>query len=570
MTMETTTPRSASFWGKIGAGLLVIYATLIRGFIFWFERTRLHAVRVSIKTAWVLLTIAILIFALMPLEIESWQLWMTNKELARNLAMAIVITSFLVLEMARIAHEAKQKALRNCAYGLAALCTLLAILSGWNYLMHSAEAMRGGGSAQEERTSEAMKQANEDLTAFDAATTTGLAVRNASLAKADAGWAPTGTSKLTNAVSEYEHQRSVERRDLVSRLEKARSEAVVAHVDPRPIDIVLGNVLFGGNAVNAGIIIDLIRVFFFKFFVLFGLPLAFMVAPESAKKQEKEKLAAERARQMQGADGKFKPRKQAGLPQSENDNNSDWVAPEARVPDKPKKEKSTKKGKRWLDDVFAKNAQPVEDAVFTEDPVVLRAKDEPELGDDPRASAADQLELQEEVSDEFLAEDAHVEHEGGTVSGPQGFAERSEDRAPFNEGSLDGEHVGHAAEIEDQVLQASLDESLTHAQPEEDQQADEPLDGAALGVQEAYIQADEVAAEIVSEDQEGDVYLNAPLQTPDEQALWNEVSETSELAEPENAETPLPNGEGVLVHTDDEIEELERQYAARRAVEAAE
>lgn len=111
---------------------------------------------------------------------------------------------------------------------------------------------------------------------------------------------------------------------------------------------------------------------------------------------------------------------------------------------------------------------------------------------------------------------------------------------------------GHAA------ASAGEDESLTHAQPEEDQQdlgADD-RDGA-----------DGFGGPDLLDDEPLDA---APLETPDEQALWNEVSETSELAEPENAETPLPNGEGVLVHTDEEIEELERQYAARRAVEAAE
>jgi len=544
MTMETTAPKPMGFWGKIGAGLLVIYATLIRGFIFWFERTRLHAVRVSVKTLWLFLTLWILFFALLPLEIESWQLWMTNKELARNLAIAVVITCFLVVEMGRISFEAKRPWSGRIAYGLAAICTVLAVLSGWNYLMHSADAMRGGGTAQAERSAEMLKQAQEDLAKHDKATAERLAILNGSLLKADAGWAPTGTSRLNQSITDYEKQATAERRQLVSRVENARSQAVVAHVDPRPIDIVLGNIMFKGDSVNAGIAIDLLRVVFFKLFVLFGLSLTFTPAPESAKKQEKEKLAAERARSMQGADGKFKARRQMGLPQADTDNNSDWVAPEARVKE-PKKAKSSKKGKRWLDDVFSKkaaeNAQ-VEDAQFTEEPVEIRAAQMfdglPEDGQNP----------QNEVSDVAAENNSHGDPLLGETEGESGGGER--EGGGFQE-AISGEYpddraIGSGTESTQPLPEIDVQaESLTDAQ--EDQQAEPELQS------EEELRALDVAAEA------GEGGFDR-----DESGLELLHDSEAGLAD-DGSETRLPDGEGIIVwddETDPTIKELLRKTEA--------
>ena len=128
--------------------------------------------------------------------------------------------------------------------------------------------------------------------------------------------------------------------------------------------------------------------------------------------------------------------------------------------------------------------------------------------DDPRASAANQLELQgeEEVSDEAEQEAA---------SAYQADA---------------AETVGDDPWVADAVTDP----------------------------------AREVEAQALPE---GDI-THAPLEAPDEQALWNEVSETSELAQPENAETPLPNGEGIVVW-DDEEEPTIKELLARKT-EAAE
>jgi hypothetical protein len=87
---------------------------------------------------------------------------------------------------------------------------------------------------------------------------------------------------------------------------------------------------------------------------------------------------------------------------------------------------------------------------------------------------------------------------------------------------------------------------------QEDQQADEPLDAetseAVFSVQaeEGNAAEDGAGAEL-----SGGI-LDAPLQTPDEQITWDDEGEPSEPQEPEDhdqdtAETPLPNGEGVLV-----------------------
>lgn len=551
MTMETTTPRSVGFWGKIGAGLLVIYATLIRGFIFWFERTRLHAVRVSVKTLWLFLTLWILFFALLPLEVESWQLWMTNKDLAKNLAFAIVATSFLAIEVGRIAHEAKRPLVGYYSYGLAALCTLLAVLSGWNYLMHSAEAMRGGGNAQAERSAEMLRQAQEDLDKHDKATAERLAILNASLQKADAGWAPTGTSRLNQSITDYEKQATTDRRELVKRVEDARSQAVVAHTDPRPIDVVLGNILFKGDASKASILLDLIRIVFFKAFLLMGLSLAFTPAPESAKKQEKEKLAAERARSMQGADGKFRPRKQAGLPQADTDNNSDWVAPEARV-EKPKKAKSTKKGKRWLDDVFSKkaaeNAQ-VEDAQFTEEPVEIRAAQMfdglPEDGQNPQSEVSDEVSPLRSPDDKPL----RAEEDGRSL------LQGDPDYSPEYQSAIGGDEGDGSG-----TVRFRDGESLIHAQ--EEQQADERQDEVDIGSNVGIDAGDSGGDNSILVDVQ--VEDDAPLSSPDEQALWTEATETEEPAN-DGSQTRLPDGEGVIVwddETDPTIKELLRKTEA--------
>lgn len=65
---------------------------------------------------------------------------------------------------------------------------------------------------------------------------------------------------------------------------------------------------------------------------------------------------------------------------------------------------------------------------------------------------------------------------------------------------------------------------------------------------------------------------DATFEAPDEQAIRDEVSPPSELAQPEDAETRLPDGEGIVVwddgpeRTEDEITELERKWAARRGL----
>jgi len=59
-------------------------------------------------------------------------------------------------------------------------------------------------------------------------------------------------------------------------------------------------------------------------------------------------------------------------------------------------------------------------------------------------------------------------------------------------------------------------------------------------------------ASLTGDDAGGDDQLNAPLEAPDEQITWDDEGEQAEPQEPEDhdqnpAETPLPNGEGVLV-----------------------
>ena len=171
--------------------------------------------------------------------------------------------------------------------------------------------------------------------------------------------------------------------------------------------------------------------------------------------------------------------------------------------------------------------------------------------DDPRASAANQLsseELETMGADDVAEERDQDSQEADDFAGEPVLSAAME-------GSL-ADSDGDALFDMREDYQSEPSESLTHAQPEEDQQdlgADD-RDGA-----------DDFGGPDLLDDEPLDA---APLETPDEQALWNEDQAPSELAQPENAETPLPNGEGIVVW-DDEEEPTIKELLARKT-EAAE
>jgi hypothetical protein len=172
--------------------------------------------------------------------------------------------------------------------------------------------------------------------------------------------------------------------------------------------------------------------------------------------------------------------------------------------------------------------------------------------DDPRAPAANQVELQgeDEVSDEGDLQPGYRE-------------------AATDPGAAPEQEIASAPIQEDQTFYASSDEEY----PEADRAGFDASDGVLetsrddADLWEAERSDSPEALLEPVEIHQHEHTVDAPLETPDEQALWNEVSETSELAEPENAETPLPNGEGIVVWDDEEEPTIKELLARTEAAE---
>lgn len=220
-------------------------------------------VRRLIKLIWLALAVYVLFWVAGPSQVKSWQLWMADDALARDIAWAFTFASALCFAVVGYAAAESEPIkmpiflptfeswrgwrsthlhLPNIRVALGAILSvalfLIALLGQWNYYLHDGMTTGGASVAALSGSTDRVGEAEAALAAFEARTAEADATVTAAIAATSAG-SPTGRSRLVAAQAEAQRLASIERARLTAELREARAATVTAHTeftDPRPVD----------------------------------------------------------------------------------------------------------------------------------------------------------------------------------------------------------------------------------------------------------------------------------------------------------------------------------------------
>lgn len=248
-------------------------------------------VRRGFKFIWLALSIYILVWVAAPLQIASWQLWMTDDNLAARVGWSFTIASALGFAIVRYAAEAtepmrvplllpivefEEKKYKGwqikpahlhlptptVLIGGVMVAALFAIslLGLWNLYLHEQQTTGGASVAAISSSTDRVAEAERALAEFEQRTTAQQTAITAAIAATPAG-SPTGRSRLVRQQAEAARMAAAERRELQAELRNARAATVTTHqnfADPRPVDGQVAGGLGWERPVTASVL-DLFR-----------------------------------------------------------------------------------------------------------------------------------------------------------------------------------------------------------------------------------------------------------------------------------------------------------------------
>lgn len=265
-------------------------------------------VRRLFKFIWMALAVYVLFFIAGPSQVASWQLWMEDDKLARDIGWGFTFASALCFAMVGFTADAT-KPLRvpifipyiegswknlkvrtthvhipNVRVSIASTFAValfgIAMLGQWNYYLHD-NLMTGGASvAAIDGSTSRVGEAEAALVAHQTATRTSLAQVDTAIAETSAG-SPTGRSRLVAQRAAMMTAAAATERELREELRAARSETVTVRTtaaDPRPVD----GQLAAATGMDRGLVaslLDLLRSGVVEGLLMLGAALGLVAAP---------------------------------------------------------------------------------------------------------------------------------------------------------------------------------------------------------------------------------------------------------------------------------------------------
>lgn len=369
-------------------------------------------VRRCIKFLWLVLSVYVLFWIAGPSQVASWQLWMSDDKLARDLAWGFTFASALCFAVVAYAAEGTEPvrmpipffefegSLKNVRIhtthvhipnvrvslgsAFAASLFLMSLLGMWNYYLHENLSTGGASVAAIQGSTSRVEEAEAALFSHQRQTRDALARVDAAIAETSAG-SPTGRSRLVAQRTQLMTEAAATEMQLRAELREARGTTVdvqTTSADPRPVD----GIVAGATGVDRGVIssfLDLMRSGVVEALLVLGAGLGLaggvsqigvpkakeeepLIEPEPEPLPENEPAPPEPEPDL--------PRRRFVLPEATDQDRAEAVAwgPHARPPqDEP----------QTVDPAGASNAS-------ADDPVSHETPPEPPTFDDPLAAAA--------------------------------------------------------------------------------------------------------------------------------------------------------------------------------------
>lgn len=279
---------------------------------FWSDPTNIIGppgalVRRMMKALWLALSFYVLFWVAGPSQVASWQLWMADDKLARDIGWAFTLASALCFAIVgyrasesdpiRVPiflpkFEGSWRNLRihsthvhipNLTVGLGGLLAAslfsIALLGQWNYYLHDGQTTGGASVAAIGGSTERVDTARNALAAFEARTARADEAVTAAIIATSAG-SPTGRSRLVAQQSAAAAVAATERERLTAELNAAQTATVDAHTnftDPRPVDAQVASVFNAPRATVASLL-DLMRSGVVEALLMLGAGLGLAVA----------------------------------------------------------------------------------------------------------------------------------------------------------------------------------------------------------------------------------------------------------------------------------------------------
>lgn len=271
-------------------------------------------VRRIFKFLWFALAIYILIWVATPLQVASWQLWMTDDALAVRVGWTFTLASALAFAIVRYAADAtepmkvpvflpiftiaegKFRGIRietarlhlpvpTVIIGSIMVFALyfISLLGLWNLYLHEQQTTGGASVAAISGSTDRVAEAEAALAAHATATTGALAIIDQGIRETSAG-SPTGRSRLVRQRTELMQGAAATQRELQAELRVARSATVTTHQtfsDPRPVDAQVAGVGGWERPVTASVL-DLLRSATIEMLLVMGAGLSLIGATSRA------------------------------------------------------------------------------------------------------------------------------------------------------------------------------------------------------------------------------------------------------------------------------------------------
>ena len=220
-------------------------------------------IRRIMKALWLALSVYVLFYVAGPSQVASWQLWMEDDELARDIAWAFTFAAALCFALVSYAAEGAPPIrvpvflptfeswrgwrtahlhLPNVRVFLGSLLAFalffMALIGQWNYYLHDGLSTGGSSVAAIEGSNNRVEEAEAALAEHAAATASALALVDQAIAETSAG-SPTGRSRLVAQRTQLMTDAAAETTRLRAELRAAREATVEVRstsTDPRPVD----------------------------------------------------------------------------------------------------------------------------------------------------------------------------------------------------------------------------------------------------------------------------------------------------------------------------------------------
>lgn len=249
-------------------------------------------VRRLFKFAWLVLSVYVLFWMAGPSQVKSWELWMSDKQLAGHLAWGFTFGSamcFAVVGYTAAATEpikvpvflpiftvenwrVKGLQIRTARLHLpnvrvflgsvlAASLFAIALLGQWNFYLRDDQQSTGSSVAALGGSTDRVGEATAALTAFNTRVASADADYAGQVRACNPAYSPTGCSRIVTARAAAAVTANSERTALQDELRAARSATVTAHqdfTDPRPVDAQMA----GATGLERGLVaslLDLLR-----------------------------------------------------------------------------------------------------------------------------------------------------------------------------------------------------------------------------------------------------------------------------------------------------------------------